>query len=127
MAFDTGAVASCTLNGTDISEYVKSVKFSSKRDEKKCARIGNNQTVKIPGPVDPSFSLEGWGDAVINDIIAPLALSSPPTEVPIVVLMMTGSQFSATVKISNYDYTADSEEPQSWTCDCAPTGEVTYA
>lgn len=120
MGFGIGNIATCVLNGTDISEYCKSASFNSRREEKKLPRLGGHQTAKLPGPVEPGFRLEGWTDAVVVGIIAPLALAADPAAVPIAVTMMTGVAFTANVKLSNFDISADSEEPQSWTVDCMP-------
>lgn len=123
-----GNVATVSLNNTDISIYCKSISPKVSRDKKKMARLGGNQTTNLPGTVDVSFALEGWTDAVVIDLIAPLALAANPAAVPLVVVLDTGMQFSAAVRVSNFQPKADSEDPQSWTCDLEPDENgVTYA
>src|SRR6266851_3173597 len=128
MPFSAGYVATFSFNETDISAFVKSVKFNRQRKEFKLPRLGGNQVAKLVGPVDNMISLQGWADEVVQTLFtAEQDVLTPPTAKGFVYgpSGADGPQRSGIAFLITYDEDSESEQANTWTASLAVDGPVT--
>lgn len=66
MAFNHGSVATMSLDGTDVSEYLSEAGLEREIDSAETSALGTTAKTYVPGLTDASFSLSGMFDPTID-------------------------------------------------------------
>jgi hypothetical protein len=82
--FAPGFDAVLTVGGTDISQYVKDVKFSPSRKETPLPVIGGNPVKHIVGPVTTTLDIQLFNDPVPANIFGAKMAETVPVAVAVV-------------------------------------------
>jgi hypothetical protein len=131
MPFNSGNIATFSLNGSDISAYVTSVTVDLQRDIKDVKPIGGSAVSKVVGPYAGTVTLEGGYDPALDAIISPLFLATTPAAVAFVdrpagagggTRAISGNCLVATWKV-----TQPGDDVVKWSSDLAVVGTVTDA
>src|ERR1043166_7050397 len=128
MPFEPAYVATLSFNGTDISAYVKNVKFNRQRKEFKLPRLGGNQIAKLVGPVDNMITMTGWITTEVTSLFtAEQDVTVAPTSKAVIYKPQgsTGPTRTCNAFLINYDEDTDADQAGTWTASLAVDGTVT--
>ena len=78
MAFSSGNIATFSIGGNDISQYVTSVSINIERDIKDIKPIGGSAATKLVGAYSGTISLEGGYDPTLDGILSAMMLAATP-------------------------------------------------
>jgi hypothetical protein len=131
MPFNFGNIATFSLGGNDISQYVTSVKISLDRDITDIKPIGGAAITKLVGPYGGTISLEGGYDAAVDAILSGMMLASTPV-LQAFVYRPAGSgggtrSISGNSYVSSYEVDTPGDDTATWTAELAIVGTVTDA
>lgn len=69
MAFSHGSVATMSLGGTDVSQYLSEAGLSEEVDTAETSALGTTKKTYVPGLEDASFSLSGMYDPTVDALL----------------------------------------------------------
>ena len=130
MAFSAGFDAVFVLGGTDISAYLKDVKFSPARKDFDLPVLGGNSVKSMVGPVKTVIDLQGFVDPIATAVFTGHMAENPPASATVAfspqgtttgLVKRTCSGF-----VISYDEHTPSEGPAEFTAKIAVDGLVTY-
>jgi len=129
MPFNSGNVATFTLNGTDISVYVTKVTTDIKRDIKDVKPMGGSAVSKVVGPYMGTVALDGGYDPALDAIIAPLMLATTPALVTFThrPAGAAGRGISGSAFVAVYKVETQGDDTAKWTSELAIVGAITDA
>lgn len=130
MPFSPGFDAVFVFGGTDISQYLKDVKFSPTRKETPLPVLGGNPVRHIVGPVTTMIDLQGFLDAVPTGIFAAAMAQTVPTSSAVSFRPQgatVGGVRTCVAFCVNYDEHTPSEGAGEFTVKLAVDGLVTFA
>lgn len=129
MAFSSGSIATFSLGGSDISQYITSIDIDIKRDIKDIKPIGGSATSKVVGPYAGTISLAGGYDPALDAIISPLMLAATPA-------LSTfshkptgagGRTIGGSAYVAAYKVTTPGDDTAKWTAELAVATAITDA
>lgn len=129
MPFSPGFDATFTFGGTDISIYLKDVKFSPARKETALPVLGGNPVRHIVGPVTTMIDLQGFVDAVPSGLFTAKMAETLPTVSAVAYRPQgagVGGSRTCTAFCVNYDEHTPSEGAGEFTAKLAVDGLVTF-
>lgn len=129
MPFAPGYIATFSYNGTDISAYLKDVKFSPARKNDDLPVLGGGAVSVIVGPVKTEIDLQGFIDPTVTAVFTAKMAETTPTASTAVYRPQGGSNPSRTGSAfcAMYDEDTPSEGPGTWTAKLHVNGVITYA
>lgn len=130
MAFSPGFDATFSFGGTDISAFLKDVKFSPTRKETPLPVLGANPVKHIVGPVTTTIDLQGFIDAAATALFTAKMAETLPTVGAVSYRPQgvgVGGVRTCNAFCVNYDEHTPSEGAGEFTVKLAVDGLVTYA
>jgi len=129
MAFSAGTIATFSLGGSDISQYVTSVNISITRDINDINPIGGQPVSRLVGPYSGTVSLEGGYDPVVDGILSAMMLAATPA-LQAFVYRPAGSgggtrTISGSGYLSSYEVDTPGDDTATWTAEVAVVGVIT--
>lgn len=130
MAFSAGYDAVINVNATDISAYVKDVKFAPARKDFDLPVLGANPVKSMVGPVKTIIDIQGFIDPAATGVFTALMAQTVPASV-VAFFSPQGSTSGLPRRTCNafcisYDEHTPSEGPGEFTAKLAVDGAVTY-
>lgn len=130
MAFSAGFDAVLTIGGTDISAYLKDVKFSPSRKDYDLPTLGGTAVKSMVGPVKTTIDLQGFIDPVATAVFTGHMTENPPVAAAIVYSPQGTTaglvRRNCNAFVISYDEHSPSEGPGEFTAKLAVDGLVTY-
>jgi hypothetical protein len=130
VAFSSGFDAVFSYGGTDISIFLKDVKFSPARKETALPVLGGNPVKHIVGPVVTMVDLQGFIDPTVTAVFSTKMAETTPT-VGAVSYKPQGAAVGPTRTCNafcvSYDEHTPSEGAGEFTAKLAVDGLVTFA
>jgi len=131
MPFSPGTIATFSLGGSDISQYVTSVNISIERDINDINPIGGQPVSKLVGPYSATISLEGGYDPVVDGILAGMMLAATPA-LQTFTYRPAGSgggtrTISGSGYLASYEVDTPGDDTATWTAEVAVVGTITDA
>src|SRR5947209_12192974 len=128
MAFAAGFDAVINVNATDISAYVKDVKFSPARKDFDLPVLGGNPVKSMVGPVKTVIDIQGFVDPTATGVFTALMAQATPASVA-VIFEPQGATVGLPKRTCNafaisYDEHTPSEGPAEFTAKLAVDGLV---
>jgi len=126
MAFASGSVAILSVDGTDISEAVESVKLDRKAKSEMHHVLGSNPVVTLVHSPEFTMSVKGLLDATIASIFTS-NLGPPATSVAVVFQPqgVGGPQRAFNAFITDFSDDVDGDKAGEFTASLAVDGAVT--
>jgi hypothetical protein len=129
MPFNFGNIATFSLGGSDISQYVTSVKISLDRDITDIKPIGGSAITKLVGPYGGTLSIEGGYDGAVDAILSGMMLAATPA-LQAFTYRPAGSgggtrSISGNCYVSSYEVDTPGDDTATWTAELAIVGTVT--
>lgn len=127
MPFNSGNVATFSLGGTDISQYVTSVSVNIERDIKDIKPIGGTAGSKLVGAYSGTISLEGGWDPTLDGIISALALAATPATSTFSHRPSGagGRNISGSAYVASYRVDTPGDDTATWRAELAVAGTIT--
>lgn len=129
MAFSSGNIATFSLGGTDISQYITSVDTDIKRDIKDIKPIGGSAVSKVVGPYAGTISLAGGYDPTLDGVISTLLLAATPATSAFL-FKPTGAggrTIGGSAYVASFKVTTPGDDTAKWTAELAVAGTITDA
>lgn len=130
MAFSAGFDAVINVNSTDISAYVKDVKFSPARKDYDLPTLGGTPVKSMVGPVKTMIDIQGFVDPTATGVFTTQMAQTTPTSVAVIYEPQgttTGlPRRTCNAFVVSYDEHSPSEGPAEFTAKLAVDGLVTY-
>lgn len=129
MPFSFGNIATFSLGGNDISQYVTSVTISLERDITDISPIGGSAISKLVGPYGGTLSVEGGYDATVDAILSAMMLAATPASQAFV-YRPAGSgggtrTLSGNCYVASYEIDTPGDDTATWSMELAIVGAVT--
>lgn len=131
MPFSFGNIATFSLGGNDISQYVTSVTISVERDITDINPIGGSAISKLVGPYGATLSVEGGYDATVDAILSAMMLATTPVSQAFVYRPAGSGGGTRTVSgncyVSSYEIDTPGDDTATWSMELAVVGAITDA
>lgn len=129
MAFSPGYDATFSVGGTDISAFLKSVKFSPARKDYELPVLGGGQVHRMVGPVSTVIDLEGYQDHTVTTIFTGALSQAVPTSSAFSYSPQGagGGVRSGNAFIVDFIETTSADGAGTWTAKMAVDGTVTMS
>ncbi len=130
MAFTPGYDAVFSFNGTDISAFLKDVKFSPSRKETPLPTLGGSAVKHIVGPVTTMIDVQGFLDQTVTNVFTAFMAQTTPTTGAVSFRPQgaaVGGLRTCTAYCVSYDEHAPAEGAGEFTAKLAVDGIVTYS
>lgn len=129
MPFSSGTIATFSLGGSDISQYVTSVNISIERDINDIKPIGGNAGSRLVGPYTGTISLEGGYDPSVDSTLSGMMLAATPA-LQAFVYRPAGSgggtrTISGSGYLASYEVDTPGDDTATWTAEVAIVGTIT--
>lgn len=128
MVFSPGYSATFSFGGTDLSAYIKDVKFSPKRKKFPLPVLGGNAVKAMVGPVETDIDIQGFIDPTATAFFTTHMAEAVPTTGAAVFRPAgaAGGTRTCTAFVIDYQENTPSEGPGEWTAKLGVDGLVTY-
>lgn len=128
MAFSPGFSATLSVGGTDISLFIKSVKFSPMRKEFDLPTLGGGPVKVMVGPVKTTIDIAGYTDPAVQSVFTAHMAEVVPVAAAVVYHPDgTGAPTrTCTAFVTSYDENTTSEGPGEFNAKLDVDGLVTY-
>lgn len=131
MPFSSGNIATFTLGGNDISQYITSVSLNTERDIKDIKPIGGTAGSKLVGAYSGTISLEGGYDPTLDGIMSALMLAATPAASAFVYRPAGAGggtrAISGNAYVASYRVDTPGDDTATWRSELAITGTITDA
>jgi hypothetical protein len=127
MPFSSGNIATFTLGGTDISQYITSVSINIERDIKDIKPIGGTAGSKLVGAYSGTISLEGGYDPTLDGIMSALVLAATPATSTFAYHPSGGSgrTIGGSAYVASYRVDTPGDDTATWRSELAVAGTIT--
>ncbi len=128
MPFSAGYDATLSYAGTDVSLFIKDVKFSPARKETPLPTLGAGPVNMIVGPVTTMVDIQGWVNATATNVFTAKMAETTPTVGALVYRPQgaAGGSRSCNAFCVNYDEHTAAEGGAEFTVKLAVDGLVTF-
>lgn len=129
MAFAPGFSATLVVGGTDISLFIKDVKFSPTRKDFPLPVLGGGAVKHMVGPVGTNIDVQGYIDAAASAVFT----SHMAEVVPVVATVVykpqgaAGGTRTCSAFVIDYSENTPAEGPGEFTAKLGVDGLVTYS
>lgn len=129
MPFSSGNIATFTLGGTDLSQYITSVSANIERDIKDIKPIGGNAASKLVGAYSGTISLEGGYDPALDSILSAAVLATTPTTSTFAYHPSGGSgrSIGGSAYVASFRVDTPGDDTATWRAELAVAGTITDA
>ncbi len=129
MPFAPGFSATLSVGGTDISAYIKDVKFTPARKDYPLPVLGGGTVRHLVGPVATTVDIQGFIDPTVTAIFTAHMAEVTPTSAAFSYRPQgaAGGTRSGVAFVIDYMENTPSEGPGEWTAKLGVDGLATYA
>lgn len=129
MAFSSGNIATFTLGGNNLSQYITSVSINIERDIKDIKPIGGAAGSKLVGAYSGTISLEGGYDPTLDGILSALMLASTPATSTFSYQPSGGGgrTIGGSAYVASYRVDTPGDDTATWRAELAVAGTITDA
>jgi len=129
MAFSPGFSATLSVGGTDISLFIKDVKFSPVRKDFPLPVLGGGGVKHIVGPVATNIDVQGYIDATATAVFTTHMNETVPTSAAVIYKPQgaAGGTRTCTAFVIDYSENTPAEGPGEFTAKLGVDGLVAYA
>jgi hypothetical protein len=127
MPFNSGNIATFTLGGTDLSQYITSVSVNIERDIKDIKPIGGAAATKLVGSYSGTVSLEGGYDPTLDGVLSALVLAATPATSTFSYHPSGGSgrAIAGSAYVASYRVDTPGDDTATWRSELAVAGTIT--
>jgi len=124
--FASGNIATFSIGGNDISQYLTSASISLERDISDITPLGGQAVSKIVGPYGGTISLEGAYDAAVDGILSGMMLATTPTAQAFSYRPTgSGRTIAGTGFVASFDVDTPGDDTATFSAEIAIVGTVT--